>query len=271
MVEIEFDLNQNKTIIQANMNDKFQVIINKYIDKALLDPNSVYFLANGKQINLEKTIESQMNEMDKKNHQMKILVYMTDMGDKEKQQTIIKSKEIICPICKEPCRIQFENYRIKLYGCINHHISDDIKLIDFPNTQKVNLSQILCDKCKFKNKGNCPEDGFYRCLTCNQNLCLLCRQNHAMNHKVIQYDQKIYFCQKHNESIIKYCNKCNTNICFACEDHREHHSIFLGDLKPNLEEKTSLLNEMKSNRDHFNNSIKEIIKQLNELREEINI
>ena len=50
MVEIEFDLNQKKTIIQANMNDKFQVIINKYIDKALLDPNSVYFLANGKQI-----------------------------------------------------------------------------------------------------------------------------------------------------------------------------------------------------------------------------
>ena len=212
-----------------------------------------------------------MNEMDKKNHQMKILVFMTDMGDKEKQQTIIKSKEIICPICKEPCRIQFENYRIKLYGCINHHISDDIKLIYFPNTQKVNISQILCDKCKFKNKGNCPEDGFYRCLTCKQNLCLLCRQNHAMNHKVIQYDQKIYYCQKHNESIIKYCNKCNANICFACEDHREHHSIFLGDLKPNLEEKTSLLNEMKSSVEHFNNSIKEIIKQLNELREEINI
>ena len=93
MVEIEFDLNQKKTIIQANMNDKFQVIINKYIDKTLLDPNSVYFLANGKQINLEKTIESQMNEMDKKNHQMKILVFMTDMGDKEANLEFILEKQ----------------------------------------------------------------------------------------------------------------------------------------------------------------------------------
>ena len=31
MAEIEFDFNQVKTAIQGNLQDKFQVIINKYV------------------------------------------------------------------------------------------------------------------------------------------------------------------------------------------------------------------------------------------------
>ena len=44
---------------------------------------------------------------------MKILVHLIDKNE-EVEQTI-KSKDIICPLCKEPCRIKMENYKLKLY------------------------------------------------------------------------------------------------------------------------------------------------------------
>ena len=47
MVEIEFDLNQESIVVQANLTDIFQVAIDSYTKKSLLDPNSIYFLANG--------------------------------------------------------------------------------------------------------------------------------------------------------------------------------------------------------------------------------
>ena len=50
MIEIEFDYFQVITKIQANLDDKFQDIINKFIQKSLLAPKSVNFLVNGKVI-----------------------------------------------------------------------------------------------------------------------------------------------------------------------------------------------------------------------------
>ena len=47
MVEVEFNYKQNKINIQGNMNDKFEEIINKYINKTYLDINNIYFISNG--------------------------------------------------------------------------------------------------------------------------------------------------------------------------------------------------------------------------------
>ena len=47
MVEVEFNYNQNIINIQGNMNDKFEEIIKKYINKANLDINNIYFISNG--------------------------------------------------------------------------------------------------------------------------------------------------------------------------------------------------------------------------------
>ena len=82
-----------------------------------------------------------MSNSDKQNKKMQVLVDQIEENDKDKDQVIIKSKEIICPNCKEPCRIKTDNYKIKLYECINgHEIS--IKIKDFEDTQKINESQI---------------------------------------------------------------------------------------------------------------------------------
>ena len=47
MVEVEFNYNQNKINIQSNMNDNFEEIIKKYINKTNLDINNIYFISNG--------------------------------------------------------------------------------------------------------------------------------------------------------------------------------------------------------------------------------
>ena len=271
MIQIEFDYNQHYTKIQANLKDKFKDVIDKYIQKSLLDPSSLYFLANGKQINPEETVEQQMSDMNKQNQNFKVLVQLIEDGN-TKTQVFDKSKDIICPKCREPCRIKVEDFHLKLFGCINNHTIKNIKFSDFPNTQRINISNIICEKCKIKNKGNSPNHEFYKCLTCNINLCLLCKTNHNQNHNIIKYDHKNYICQKHNEHLIKFCTQCNKNICYSCdEEHENHKTIFLGDLKPNMEEANKQLSEMKKEIDLFNKDIKDIIDRLNKLIETMNI
>ena len=265
MINIEFDYNKEKILLQAKSNDIFRDVINKYLQKTLLNPNDTYFIANGKKINQSGTVESHMSDIDKESNEIKILVQLIE--DEEGKKNIIdKSKEIICPSCHEPCLISIENYKIKLFGCINNHIFNNIKIKDFPDTQKINISNIICNKCKIKNKGNSTKNDFYKCLNCNQNLCLLCRANHNINHNIIKYDLINYICQKHNEHFIKYCKECKKNYCFSCEEeHDEHETISLSELRPNIDEVKNNLIIMKKEIDLFNNKVKQIIKNLNEL------
>ena len=81
MVEIEFNFNQSLTNIQANLDEKFQDVINKYLQKSSLESGSVYFLLNGKPINPNESIESHMSNLDKENKRMKILVTTIDKDD----------------------------------------------------------------------------------------------------------------------------------------------------------------------------------------------
>ena len=137
MVDIDFDLNQSHTMIQANLTDQFQDVINKYIGKTLLKPESVAFIVNGKQVNPSESVQSHMNKLDKEQNKMKVLVNMIESSDAP-QEVNAKSEEIICPECKEPCRIAFEDYKIKLYECPNKHENKDINIPTFEYTQMVN-------------------------------------------------------------------------------------------------------------------------------------
>ena len=71
MIKIEFNYNQQIIEIQSNTNEIFQEAINKYLQKSLLEPESVIFYINGQPINPEKTIESQMNSLNKNNNSIK--------------------------------------------------------------------------------------------------------------------------------------------------------------------------------------------------------
>ena len=170
--------------------------------------------------------------MNKENNIIKIIV---NQIDKEKDESVyVKSKDIICPTCNESCRIKIENYKIKLYDCINNHINI-INIKDFQNRQKINISNIICEQCNIKNKGNTYNNEFYKCLTCNKNICLLCKNKHESNHNLINYDQKNYICQKHNGFFNKYCSQCKCNLCFLCdEEHIDHETILFNNIIPKV-------------------------------------
>ena len=70
------------------------------------------------------------------------------------EKEIIKSKNIICPKCHEPCKIKIENYKFKLYDCVNKHITDNIRIKDFQDTQKINKLNIFCEQDNDRNNDN---------------------------------------------------------------------------------------------------------------------
>ena len=99
MVEVEFNYNQNKINIQGNMNDKFEEIIQKYINKTNLDINNIYFISNGNIVNKKDKLENIMSESDKRNKRIIILVYSINSTINIENTNIKKSKDIICPKC----------------------------------------------------------------------------------------------------------------------------------------------------------------------------
>ena len=50
MIGLEFDYEQNKVFMQANLKYYFSTVINKYYQKTQIEPNSVIFMAHSIQI-----------------------------------------------------------------------------------------------------------------------------------------------------------------------------------------------------------------------------
>jgi len=272
MIQIEFQLEQQKIIIQAKSDETFQAVIDRYIQKTQIQLNSVYFISNGSQIKLDQTLENAMTELEKQNQKIKVLVNRIEDKSEDKKEVIIKSKDIICPKCSEPCRITLENCKIKLFGCVNNHITEDIRLLNFPGTQKVNISKIICDKCKVNNKGESTDYKFYKCLTCKKNLCILCKVNHQSDHNVMRDDLINNFCPEYNEQLIKFCVDCNLNTCFSCDEkHRKHKTISLVDLKPNMDEIKNKLLQLKKEIETFKSQIQIVMMKLNIMKESLDI
>ena len=141
MVDIEFNFNQKIIMIHAKLDEPFQLVIEQYIQKALIKPNSVYFIANSKLIEPKQTVENHMNDIDKQNN--KIVVFVNLINKENENKIITYSKDIICPQCKEPCRFTIDNYKIKLFDCAHNHINSNIKLADFYETQKKEITDIV--------------------------------------------------------------------------------------------------------------------------------
>ena len=227
MVELEFNYQQDKTIIQANINDPFMEIINKFINKKKLNLNNIYFLSNGKNLNKNEIVNNIMSSAEKKNKKMIILVYNINTTIKLDNTNIIKSNDIICPRCKETCKFFFDvdHQRISLYDCKNRHKTENIKIKEFDNTQKIDLSKIRCGKCKNKNKAETFNNEFYFCFKCKMNLSPLCKLTHDKTHIITDYDNKKYICSKHNEIFFKYCEDCKIDLCLSCTNEHKNHEV----------------------------------------------
>ena len=225
--------------MQYEIDEKLEEILKKYKSKITI--NGEYYLYNGNNIKKENKFERIVNYADEKN------------------KSIIELKEIICPECNENVILKINDYKLEM-KCINNH--DNILLLkDYNN--KIGISKIKCNKCN-KNKNDVDNNEFYICLKCNINLCPICKSSHDKNHNIINYDDKNYICNKHNENYNKYC--CNKNICNECEnEHKNHKSINYGDILPNIND------EIKEYIDKLKNEIEDIKNKLNNIMEYIDI
>ena len=131
---------------------------------------------------------------------MNILIF--ELNSDKKREKKIKSKEIICPECKENIKINIQDYKINLFECKNGHNINNILLDEFQNTQYIDESEIKCNKCKDNNKFKSYGNIFYRCNICKINLCPLCKSKHE--HNIINYELKNYICEIHNEKYVAY-------------------------------------------------------------------
>jgi len=103
------------------------------------------FLYNGDLINSRKTLE----ELCQDKNNIKLLVFELE-AEEEDNESIIKSKNVICPICKELCLINFKDYKIFFSNCRNNHKLSNILFNELNDFLKINEAKILCDKCNNK-------------------------------------------------------------------------------------------------------------------------
>ena len=104
-IEITFTYNGVNTTIEATKSQKFKDIYAKFKNKAKAENKLLYYLYNGTNMqNDELTFDEVANSEDKGKNKMNVLVnelIQDEEPNHSPTECIIKSKEIICPECKE--------------------------------------------------------------------------------------------------------------------------------------------------------------------------
>ena len=119
--------------IQCTKEDKMKDICQKFAQKILLNINSLLFLYGGSQINFELSFLEQANPIDKKNNEMKIIVY-----NKE-------NEGFVCPKCGE--KIELDKEKINNIISSNNNIKDTItgikiQIENIIKNNKINLVNV---------------------------------------------------------------------------------------------------------------------------------
>ena len=268
MIKVYFDYKGNIFDIPSKKDEKMEVIFQKFISMAKLNKESIYFIYSGKSnINKELTFDDIANIDDKKINQMNILV--NEINKDNLSSSIIKSKEVICPKCNEFSKIHLDDYQISI-KCKNGHLFENLTFVEYQKTQNYDISKIFCGICKMINKSNTFNNIFYRCISCKINLCPICRTKHDNSHNIINYDQKGFICENHNDNYNSYCKNCKINLCKFCEkNHNSHEIISYGKLVQDINDIKKKNDELKKKVIKFKNDIIKIINLLNEVIENI--
>ena len=273
MAEVIFLYDNIPTTIQCGSDENMIDIFKKFCVKSYLEMNNIYFIYNGKTINSELKLNEVISESDKRLGKLKILVNTINDVNKEINDNLITSNDIICPICKEICFFKFQDYKINLYDCKNEHKQNILLFNDFNKTQKVDQTKIICDNCKKTNKGETYKKEFWKCLTCEENLCPICKSSHDEMHEILNYEERNYMCKIHNEIYFSYCTKCKINLCMSCESEHEdkNNIIFFKDIMPKKEVIKSITDEIKLKVENFKQKISNLIQMLKKVNENIDI
>ena len=267
---VKFIFNNIPVEIQYNEDDLMKKICQEFADKLNKDINTLLFLYDGREINFQFTLNQQAKDSDRKEGKISILVF-SKLEDNNKKKEL-KIKDIICPKCGEICLFKIEDYKITLYECKNNHKYENILLDEYENIENINLSKIICNICKNANIKNTFNNEFYKCISCDKNICPLCKVKHNKEHNIINYNQKNYICKNHNENYNSFCNKCKINLCILCESEHEHKNniTYYENIISKKEIIKNQIDELKI-KININEKIKEIINQLNKISKNMEI
>ena len=142
MFLIEFYYKGNPITSQVNENDLMETIFQNFCGKANIDINSVHFLYGGNKVKEKLKLNEIVNKEDKERKKMNILV-LEDYSMID-QKSLKEIKQVVCPICKEDCRLQINNYKVKLFECIKGHPSNTFLLNEYALTTNIEESDIKC-------------------------------------------------------------------------------------------------------------------------------
>ena len=194
-VIITFTFNGEDKILDCKKEEYMIEIYRRFGKKIQVDIKKLFFLYNGDMINPEQKLKNIIKNDDKN---IKMIVNQMDDDDDEEKEIILKqSKDIICPICNEISLINLNDYKISFNICQNGHRFTNLMLDEYFDFQKIDESKIICDKCEGKDKNKKSEVNnniFYKCFTCNINLCPLCKVKHDKMHLIFYYGNKNYLC-----------------------------------------------------------------------------
>lgn len=103
-------------------------------------------------------------------------------------------------------------------------------------------------------------------MVCKKNLCPICNSKHDKNHNVIDYDEKLFTCESHNEPYNLYCDTCKKDLCMTCQmEQKEHEIISYGTILPDVSKIKEETKNFCDKKEKLKNEIKEIIQKLNNL------
>ena len=112
-----FNYQDKETSISCITSEKMKNICERFVVGVQEDMNKLDFIYNGEIINKELEYEELVDEIDKREYSMNIIVINRNN----------KNEEIICPQCNEDILIKLENYRLNMYKCKNNHNYGEIK------------------------------------------------------------------------------------------------------------------------------------------------
>ena len=99
------------------------------------------------------------------------------------------------------------------------------------------------------------------------NLCPLCKSIHDKSHSIINYDNKNYICNKHNEIFVKYCEDCKIDLCLSClNEHKSHKLISYEDELIDIKELRNKMDNLNKVINKFKKNLEDIINKLKKLQ-----
>ena len=233
-VKITFIYETRTIIVLCSSKEEISSMLQKFINK--LNPETkikdYIFYYEGNILEPDSIIE--------KNHLI--------ANKKEITISVQKNLRIIkCPKCNyNDCIVNLKHYKANLYACEHNH-TFSTTYDKYFKYQRMELSEIRCCVPTCENNEQNNNLDFYVCLTCSKLLggtksyCNQCNKSHDKEHSRIKFNNKNYYCKSHFNKFLKYCFKCQKNLCEDCVKlHADHDIKSYESMAPTLDELNNL-------------------------------